>query len=452
MSGLAVASETTDHPRPPVAGFSPLVAITTSDKRSTDDFDFEHALTSTYAGRALKSPAEENFVVGILDTGSVVDLAAGSYADALGLAGPNLTTVEFPIGGVSGMLNALITKPVGIFAAGLGAVKADGTLDLSQVVGHTNVAALASPPISCDNGEEITAVVGTPMLAFYTTVVRVDRQRMVKVGDRTYVGPDIRLFDFYSPSPTEYPRSIPIELGGLAPVTTASYYAFPNFDDIFGEMEPLTPTLLSMSGLSIPTGGAFFAEMGVLQGEPGPLNAIQNMRVLVDTGAQSSIMSSSVAARLNLPVEPDFTAQVCGIGGLTEAPGYYVDYARVNALGGALEFSRVPFVVLDIESPEGGPLDGVLGMNFFWNRNIVLEPTVAGAAFLHVSEPVPYAFIDLNYDNVVDVADFAVFASAWRSTPEDPTWNSTCDLFIDEVIDARDFQAFVDAWVNMLQL
>jgi hypothetical protein len=128
-----------------------------------------------------------------------------------------------------------------------------------------------------------------------------------------------------------------------------------------------------------------------------------------------------------------------------------VDYARINALGGALEFSRVPFVVLDVESPEGGPLDGILGMNFFWNRNIVLEPTIAGAAFLHVSEPVPYAFIDLNYDGAVDVADFAIFASAWRSTPEDPTWNSTCDLFIDEVIDARDFEAFVDAWVNMLQ-
>ena len=115
-----------------------------------------------------------------------------------------------------------------------------------------------------------------------------------------------------------------------------------------------------------------------------------------------------------------------------------------------MEFARVPFVVYDLESPEGGTFDGVLGMNFFWNRNIVLEPTVGGAAFLHISDPVPYAYVDLNYDDVVDVADFAIFASAWRTTPEDPAWNAACDFFTDGMIDARDLQAFIDSWMNIL--
>jgi hypothetical protein len=127
-----------------------------------------------------------------------------------------------------------------------------------------------------------------------------------------------------------------------------------------------------------------------------------------------------------------------------------VTYVRINALGGALEFARVPFVVIDLESPEGGPLDGVLGMNFFWNRNVVLEPTVGGAGFLHVSDPVPYAYIDLNFDDAVDVADFAVFAAAWHSTPADAAWDPRCDLYLDEVIDDRDAEAFMDAWRNML--
>ncbi|OHB68541.1 MAG: hypothetical protein A2Y77_16730 [Planctomycetes bacterium RBG_13_62_9] len=448
--GVRIAAEGPSLPQPPMAGFSPLIAIATSDKRGADDFDWEHALVNSYVGRPLNPPAEQNFVVGILDTGSVVDLAAGESAGILGFQDRYLTTTDFPIGGVSGTMDTKVTVPIGVFAAGLGAIKPDGQLDLSKLVGHTNIAALAAPPIRCDNGEEVSALVGTPMLAFYTTIIRVDRPRKVVVRGQTYIGPDVEILNSYDPSPAEYPRRIPIELGGLSPVATANYFAFPDFEDILGEWLPLTPTLLSLSPMSIPTGGAFFVDVGVLQGPAGPLNTLQSLRMLVDTGAQSSIISSHVAARLNLPLEPDFTAEVCGVGGVTTVPGYYVDYVRINAMGGAMEFARVPFVVLDMESPEGGSLNGILGMNFFWNRDVVLEPTVGGAAFLHVSDPVPYAYIDLNLDDVIDETDFAIFASAWRATPADPAWNPRCDFFLDEVIDARDLQAFVDSWLSML--
>jgi len=448
---VALAGQTAGHPQPPVMGFSPLVAITTSDARTTQDFDWEHSLAGAYVGRELNAPADENFVVGVLDSGSVVDLVAGQSVQTLGLEGENLTSSMFPLGGTGGILEAQITQPMGFFAAGLGAINADGRLDLTRVVGHTNVCGLAAPEISCDNGEEIRAVVGTPLLAFYTTEIRVDQPREVVVRDKRYISPNVELFDFYSPSPVAYPRRIPIALGGLSPVTTASYYAFPDLDDILGEMLPLTPTLLSLSNMSIPTGANFYTELNVAHGDVGPLNPVQTMRVIVDTGAQGSTISSHMAARLNLPLEPDFTAEVCGIGGLTQASGYYIDYVRINAMGGAMEFARVPFIVIDMESPEGGSLDGILGMNFFWNRNLVLEPTVGGAGFLHVSDPVPYAYIDLNYDDVVDVADFAIFASAWHATPADPAWNTACDFFADEVIDSRDLQAFTDAWVAGLQ-
>ena len=451
---IRIASASAGRPQPPLAGFSPLIAIATSDRKSLDDFDFEHALVNSYVGQPLNSPAEDNFVIGLLDTGSVVDLVAGESAGILGLKGRYLTANDFPIGGVSGQMDTMITQPIGIFAAGLGAVRANGQLDLSQLVGHTNVAALAAPAITCDTGEEVSAVIGTPMLAFYTTVIHVDQPRKVVVRGQTHIGPDIEIMDFYAPSAKEYPRQIPIELGGLSPMSTASYYAFPDlggdWEDILGEWEPIVPTLLSMMAMSLPTGGAFFTDLQVVHGEPGPLNPLQTMRVLIDTGAQSSIMSSNVAARLNLPLEPDFTVEICGIGGVSEAPGYFVDFVRINALGGALEYGHVPFVVIDMESPEGGPLDGILGMNFFWNRNVVLEPTVGGAGFLHISDPVPYAFIDLNLDDVVDVADFAIFAAAWRTTPADPEWDSRCDFYVDAIIDARDLEAFTEAWLNTL--
>ena len=449
-AAIHIAAEPTPYPQPPLAGFSPLVAITTSDRRSSDDFDTEHVLVSSYVGRPLNAPADDNFVIGVADTGAMADLAAGAGAEMLGLTGRYLTASPAPIGGIGGTVDAVVTVPVGIFAAGLAAVEPDGTLDLSQVVGHTNVCAVAAPPISCGNDEEITAVVGTPLLAFYTTVIRVDQPRKVVVRGRMYIGPDVQLLDSYQPPIQEYQRRIPIELGGLTPVMTATYFGFPNLEDPLGPLEPLTPTLLSMSGFSLPTGALFYTDMGVLHGTAGPLNPLQTMRVMVDTGAQASIMSSNMTARLNLPLEPDFVTQACGTGGLVELPGYYIDYVRINAQGGAMEFAHVPFVVYDLESPEGGTFDGVLGMNFFWNRNVALEPTVGGAGFLHVSDPVPYAYIDLNFDDIVDMTDFAVFASAWRTTPADPAWNGYCDFYLDEVIDARDLQAFIDSWMNML--
>ncbi|HNS20291.1 MAG TPA: aspartyl protease family protein [Sedimentisphaerales bacterium] len=452
---ISIAGETTwEHPVPPIAGFSPLVAITTSNRASSDDFDWEHKLQNSYVGSPLNAPADENFVIGILDTGSVVDLAAGESAEILGFKGSHLTTSLFPIGGVSGTMDTTITKPLGVFVAGLEAVRSDGRLDLTKVIGHTNTCALASPAIECDTGESVTAIVGTPLLAFFTTAINVDRPRRVTVRDRTFIGPDIQIADSYDVPTSAYTRRIPMELGGLSPVATASYYAFPDLTDIesiLGEWLPLTPTLLSLSSLSLPTGGSFFADVGVLQGEAGPLNSLQTARMLVDTGAQSSIISSSIAAKLNLPLKPDFTAEVCGIGGTSTVPGYYVDYVRINALGGALEFSHVPFVVVDMESSEGGSLDGILGTNFFWNRNVVLEPITTGSGYLHVSDPVPYAYIDLNFDDVVDVADFAILASAWGSTPSDPEWNRLCDFYLDEVIDIRDLEAFVDSWLAMLE-
>ena len=405
-----------DYPRPPLAGFSPLVAITTSDEQSNDDFDFEHDLQDAYVGCPLNpgptcppAPAvTQDYIIGILDSGSVVDLVAGPSAAVIGLTGSHLTGNEFPIGGVGGTLNADLSYPVGFFAQGLSAVNANGELDLNQVIGHSNVSIVVAPDISCSNGESLTAVAGTALMSFFASVVRVDSPQRVMVGGRTITSPDVRLLDLLDPSIPVYPRSISIEFGGYMPVTTASYY--PDFEDL---ETPMFPTLLSMTPLSIPLGGAFFATVGLLQGEPGPLNPIQTMRALVDTGAQSSIMSQGMAANLNLDLlNPDFMVDVCGLGGLVEdVPGFYVDYVKMNASGGALEFSRAPFVVLDLDSPEGGVLEGVLGMNFFWNRNIVFDPSFTASSFLHVSNPIPLAYGDFDRDFDVDQDDLDFFLS-----------------------------------------
>ncbi|MCK5270752.1 MAG: retroviral-like aspartic protease family protein [Sedimentisphaerales bacterium] len=433
----------TDHTVPPLAGFSPLVAIVTSDKCSSSDLDYEHILQSSYVGNPLNPPAADNFVVGVFDSGSVVDLVAGSSAVTLGLTGGNLTGNVLPLGGVGGSVDALLSQPHGFFAAGLSAVQPNGQLDTSQLMGHTNISLPVAPAISCGNGEVISAVIGTPFVSFFTAVIRNDNLQRVSVNGRSYISPDVQILDPSDPSIPVYSRKIAIEFGGPTVATTASYYG--DFEDF---KTPIIPTLLSLTPMSFPFGGAFFSEIGVLQGEPAPTNPIQYMRVLVDTGAQSSIMSPAMAAKLNLPVDPDFTVDVCGVAGLVQdVPGYYIDYVKINALGGAMEFSHAPFVILDLESPEGGPLDGVLGMNFFWNRNVIFDPSLSTSSFLHISEPVMFAYVDFDDDGDIDLADFAIFSAAWLTSPDDTNWDPRCDIYIDESIDIQDLAAFAEQWL-----
>ena len=70
-------------------------------------------------------------------------------------------------------VDALLTVPLGIFAAGLDAVQPTGELDLAQVIGHTNVSIAVTPPITCGGSETVTGVIGNPLLSFYTSVIRV---------------------------------------------------------------------------------------------------------------------------------------------------------------------------------------------------------------------------------------------------------------------------------------
>ena len=434
------------YPRPRLSGFSPLVAITTSDKRRPV-LDFEHDLHYSYVGYALNYPADQNFVIGYLDSGAAPDLAAGSYADILGLSGFNLSPNPSPIAGVGGTVDGYISYPIGYFAAGLSAVNANGTLDLGAVVGHSNVATVVAPEVNCGNGEILTAVVGLPLMSFFNSIIRIDDPRTVTVHGETFTGPDVQIQDQMYLLP-EYARKVAMEFAGGFPATTAGYYAAFDPFEPGSEEDPTSPTLLTVAAGFLPTGGAFLATLFVIEGEPGPTNPAQPMRVLVDTGAQSSIMSEAMAANLSLPFEPDFKADVCGVGGLvTDVDGYYVDYVKINARGGALEFSRAPFVVVDLPSPEGGTLDGVLGMNFFWNRNVIFEPALGldgKSAFLHLSDPIPFAYGDFDLDFYVDMEDIPSFVSCMSGPGVQPV-SPECDhVDADEsgTVDLFDFAQF----------
>lgn len=443
------------HPRPRLAGFSPLVAITTSSKRSPVGADnYEHLLETTYDCNpftgpifpncgALNPPATQNYVIGVLDTGADASLLAGSHADTLGVFGQYLTDNTIQIGGVGGTVDAFISQPIGFYAAGLSAVQANGTLNHALLRGHSNASIVVAPPIDCDEAGEVTGVMGMPVLAFHNTVIRVDTPRIVNALGRTWRSPEVLVQPVGQALPN-FPRRFAMQFVGLSPlIQTAAY--FPNLFDPDDHVTPVTPTLLALFAGTIPTGGLFFAEIRVLQGEPSPINTAIPMRVMVDTGSQASIMSSGMAANLNLPLEPDFEVAVCGVAGVVETiPGYYIDFVRINALGGAMDFSRAPFVILDLPSPDGmGVMDGILGMNFFWNRNVVFEPSFTSSPFFHVSDPIPFAYGDFNSDMHVDAADAATLHACFfgTGTMVGPDCGHV-DADDDFTVDLREYAAF----------
>jgi hypothetical protein len=180
---------------------------------------------------------------------------------------------------------------------------------------------------------------------------------------------------------------------------------------------------------------------------------------MLDTGAQITVISSQVASRLGLdPANADFEVDIeDATGTITIQPGFYIDSLEIPALGEWLSFANVPVVLLDVASPEGGTLDGILGMNLFVDFNLVLK---GGGLLLQdppslAFEPIPARIAadiaPLEGDGVVDWLDFAAFAQAWLSNSDLPNWNARADLAPpgtpDGVVDWLDLVVFAESWL-----
>ena len=73
------------------------------------------------------------------------------------------------------------------------------------------------------------------------------------------------------------------------------------------------------------------------------------------------------------------------------APGFYVDSIEIPAVGEWLTARTVPVVLLDVFSPEGGTLDGIIGTNLFVDFNLVLR---GGGMFFQPDPALEFAPIE----------------------------------------------------------
>ena len=424
---------------PAVDGFTPWIAISVTNARA-DSETFDANVENSIVGSYLTSHPESDYIIGIFDTGAsahVMGYEAGHLAGIF--AADLLTSNTSTISGVTGEVDAWVSQPLGIFIEGIAAIEPNEKLwNRSKMVGQSNVAIMVGQGGS---PVDLPTAVGSPMSVYFTAAFNNDIiVRRTRAGS-DYNTPDIRIYQQDDPCIPIYANTIPLE---LRPLGATSVQYIPGLTGDF-DFEPTSPSIIvtSTSYQSV----FFVASVDLYKGIH---SAIDKTRFMLDTGAQVSVVGSRVASRLGLnPAHPDFEVEIQGVtGDISTAPGFYIDAVDIPALGDWLSFTNIPVVLLDVSSPEGGTLDGIIGMNLFTDLNFTLR---GGGMFLQDDPAIYYETIsrvtgDINGDGVVDWLDVTALANAWLATPASPNWNDRADLVGDGIINFLDFAVLTQNW------
>jgi predicted aspartyl protease len=427
---------------PPVDGFVPWITVAVTNKRG-DDLELDAVTEYSVVGSYLTSHPESDYTIGIYDTGASAHVMGNTAGTKAGLFSTgHVTSNTTIISGVTGEADAWVSYPIGLFIDGLGAIEPNGLLwDRSGMMGQSNVAIVVGQGGS---PVDLPTAIGSPLSVYFTAVFNNETQITLTRDGNDYNAPDIHIYQQDDPCIPSYANTIPLELRPLG--GTSVQYIFDAYDF---EFLPISPSII----IGNFSQSIFFVSSVDLY--EGSHSAIDKTRFMLDTGAQITVIGSRIAARLGLdPAEPDFEVEIQGVTGDTIiAPGFYIDALDIPALGDWLSLTNVPVVLLDVASPEGGTVDGIIGMNLFVDLNFVLR---GGGLFLQddpsidyqpiVRSPLPGDIAPPGGDGIIDWLDLAAFAQAWLATPESSNWNAQADLVADDIIDFRDFAIIAENW------
>jgi len=436
---------------PPVAGFIPYIAVTVTDKRS-DDFDWVAEAHTSVVGGYLTASPETDFVVGLFDTGAGFHLMGYDSAMRTGIyAADLLTPNSVDIIGATNSASARVSQPLALFIDGLEAIDPNGmTLDASNMVGQSNVSiVVGEEPLPGQPG--LPTAVGAPMSVNFVTVIENDRQITVTYDGNDYTSPAIRFYGHDDARIPAFSNQVPLS---LIPAGAFNVQYLPDLEAIIDfAFQPGQPSIIVGNSAQ----SLFFIESVDLYDNGH--SAIDKNRFMLDTGAQITVISSAIGSRLGLnPAKADFEVEIeDATGAITIKPGFYVDSLEIPGLGDWLQFTNVPVILLDVSSPEGGTLEGIIGMNLLTEFNLVLsggglfgqDPPSLG--FERIKAGLVADIAPDGGDGVVDYLDFAAFAAAWHSTPEAANWNPKADIAPqpspDGIVDFLDLAVFMEFWL-----
>jgi hypothetical protein len=436
---------------PPIAGFVPLIAVAVTDKRS-DDTDWVAEPHMSVVGRYLTENPATDFTIGLFDTGASSNIISNAGAIRTGIYSSDLLTPNtVEIVGATNSVFGGVSQPLGVFMDGLAAIDQNTmTLDDSNMVGQSNVSVIVGD-IPGPNEPDLPTVIGSPVSVYFVTAISNDRQISVTYDGNNYTSPDIQFYDHSDSRIPDYANTVPLN---LIPAGAADVQYFPDLEGIFDFIfQPGSPSIIGSLLQSL-----FFVNSVDLR--DGIRSAIDRDRFMLDTGAQITVVGTNVGARLALnPNDPDFEVEVQDVTGyITIEPGFYIDSLEIAALGDWLRLTNVPVVMIDIGSPEGGFLDGIIGMNLFTEFNLVLR---GGGLFGQDPPSLEFERIPARLiadiapqegDGVVNILDFITLAEAWLATPVSSNWNPKANLAPrftpDSIIDFLDFAVLAEHWLD----
>jgi len=445
---------------PPIDGFVPWIAVTTTDEKG-EELDLVAEPESSIVGISTSS-SPPDYVIGILDTGASAHVMGYEAANTLNLFGygPDglVTNNEIQITGVTGSVITSVSYPLGIFIDSLSAISGMGTLNTSGMVGESNVSIIVGQqPLG--NAPDLPTAIGSPMSVFYSTVFDVENPITIVHDNNDFTSPVIGIYEHGDPCIPRYFNVLPLE---LRPLGGVSVQYTPDFDFFDLDLENLGDWSFETPGTpSIIIGNLsqsiFFVHSVDLS--EGSNTASDKSRFMLDTGAQVSVIGKRMGARLGLDESmPDFTVEVTGVTGIpSTVKGFHIDSVVIPCLGQWLRFTDVPMILLDIYSPEGGTLDGIIGMNLFVEYNFVLK---GGGMFLQEDPAILFEHKDHiiadvapgGGDGIVNVVDVIAMARSWLTTPGDLQWNPRCDIAPsprpDGIINQADFAVIANHWLE----
>ena len=437
---------------PPIDGFVPWIAVAVTESRS-DDLDWVAEARTSVVGRYLTDSPGTDFTIGLFDTGASAHVMSYAAAHRTGVyAAELLTSNTTELLGATNSVFAWVSQPLAVFMDGLAAVDPNGmTVDDSNMVGQSNVSIVVGDEPLPDQ-PDLPTVMGSPMSVNFVATIDNDRPITVTYDGNEYTSPDIRFYHHSDSRIPDYADTIPLS---LIPAGALNIQYIIDLESILDFIfEPGSPSII-VGNLSQ---SLFFVDSADLR--DGTYSAVDKDRFMLDTGAQITVIGSGVGSRLGLdPANPDFEVDIQDVTGVvTVRPGFYIDGLDIPALGHWLSFTNVPVVLLDVASPEGGVLDGIVGMNLFVNFNLVLR----GGGMLGQDPPsLEYEIIPTRLvgdiapeggDGVVDFLDFGVLAEAWLSTTSSPNWNPGADIAPQPVSDGSinflDLTALAENWLK----
>ncbi len=126
-------------------------------------------------------------------------------------------------------------------------------------------------------------------------------------------------------------------------------------------------------------------------------------------------------------------------------------WSDVNDIAGVGDTYYIYDYHLRVESPciDAGYPQG----DYSGQKDIDGEPRVFDGDYNDVSivdmgaDEYYWSPADINTDGFVNFFDYAFFASAWQSVPNDPNYNEDCDLEDDNFIDYHDIALFCKDWL-----